>query len=110
MQPSSVWICQTLLSATLAYYNRSKPVMVQMDASEYGLGAALIQSGHPIAFASKALTDIGTHYANIERECLSVCFSLKTFHNYIYGRHITVQNDHKLMEMDSAKAYPCSTP
>ena len=53
-------------SASLAYYDRSKPVVVQTDASEYGLGAALIQSGHPIAFASKMLAEIETHYANIE--------------------------------------------
>ena len=64
------WICQTLVNATLVYYDRSKPVIVQMDASKYGLGAALIQSGPPIAFASKTLTDIETHYANIEWGCL----------------------------------------
>ena len=63
------WICQALLSATLAYYNRSKPVIMQMDASKYELGAALIQSSHPIAFASKMLTDIEIHYANIESVC-----------------------------------------
>ena len=65
-------ICQTLLSVTLAYYNRSKSVVVQTDASEYGLGAALIQSGCPIAFTSKTLTDIETHYANIERVSVSM--------------------------------------
>ena len=52
------WIYQTLLNATLLYYGRLKPVVVQTDAREYGLGAALIQSSHPIAFASKTLTDI----------------------------------------------------
>ena len=59
-------ICQTLLNAALVYYDRSKPVIVQTDASEYGLGAALIKSGHPIAFASKTPNNIGTHYVNIE--------------------------------------------
>ena len=49
------WICQTLLSATLAYYDRSKPVIVQTDACEYRLGATLIQSSHPIAFPVKCL-------------------------------------------------------
>ena len=54
-KPGSV---QTLLNATLAYYDRTNPVIVQTDASAYGLGAALIQSSHPIAFASKTLTDM----------------------------------------------------
>ena len=48
------WICQILLNATLAYYDRSKPV-VQTDTNNYGLRAALIQSSCLIAFASKTL-------------------------------------------------------
>ena len=72
---------------------------MQTDASEYGLGSAFIQSGHPIAFASKMLTDIETHYVNTERQCLSVCFSLRKFHTYLCGRHVIAENDHKLLEM-----------
>ena len=101
------WICLTLLNATLAYY---EPVVVQMDASDYGLGAALIQSGCPIAFTSKPLTDTGTHYPNIEQECLSVCLSLEMFHTHIYGRHVTVENDHKLLEMIQHKSIDVAPP
>ena len=60
------WICQTLLKVTLAYYDRTKPAMIQTYASEFRLGAALLQGGQPIAFASKTLTDVESHYANIE--------------------------------------------
>ena len=104
------WICQTHLNATLAYYDRSKPVVVQMDASKYGLGDTLIQSSCPIAFASETLTDVQTHYANIERECLSVCFGLEKFHSYIYGRHVTVENDYKLLEMIQHKPIHAAPP
>ena len=93
------WICQTLLKVTLAYYDRTKPVVIQTDASEFGLGTALLQGGQPIAFSSKTLTDIESCYANIERECFSVCFGLEKFHTYIYGRHVLIENDHKLLEM-----------
>ena len=54
------WICKTLLNTTLAYFDCTKPVVIQTDASEYGLGAALLQDGRPIAFASKTLTDVET--------------------------------------------------
>ena len=74
------WICKTLLNTTLTYFDHTKPVVIQTDASEYGLGAALMQDGKPIAFASKTLTDVETRYANIEHECLSVCFVLEKFH------------------------------
>ena len=73
--------------------------MIQTDTSKFGLGAALLQGGWPKAFASKTLTEIESHYANIERECLSVCFGLEKFHTYIYGRHVLIENDHKPLEM-----------
>ena len=63
----------------------------------------MLQSSHPIALASKILNDIETHYAIIECECLSVYFSLERFHTYIYGRHVIVENDHKLVEMIQQK-------
>ena len=85
------WICNTLLKTTLAYYDMTQPLVLQTDASEYGLSAALLQNNRPIAFASKTLTDIETRYANIERECFSVCYGLEKFHTYIYAKHITVQ-------------------
>ena len=74
-----------------------------MNASEYGLGEALIQSSRPIAFATKMLTDIKTHYANIERECMSVCFGQEKFHTYLYGRHVIINNDDKTLEMIQQK-------
>ena len=77
----------------------SKPVVVETDASKFGIGAALLQGGWPIAFTSKTLSDIESHYANIEREYLSVCFGLEKFHTYIYGRHVLIENDHKWLEM-----------
>ena len=42
---------------TLRYFDPSQPVTIQVDASQVGLGAALLQNGKPIAFASKALTE-----------------------------------------------------
>ena len=102
-----VWICQTLLKVTLAYYDWSKPMVVQMD--EYGLGATLIQGSHPIAFAIKQ-TDIETCYTNIERECLSVCFGLEKFHTYFSCRQVFLENDHKQLEMIQHKPIHVAPP
>ena len=35
-QHLKAWIYQTLLNGTLAYYDRSKPFIVQTDATKYG--------------------------------------------------------------------------
>ena len=104
------WICNTLLKTTLAYYDKTQTLTIQTDASEYGLGTALLQNNKPIAFASKTLTDVETRYANIEHECLSVVFGLEKFHTYIYGRHITVFNDHKPFEMITKKPIHAAPP
>ena len=49
----------------LKYFNPTKPTELSVDASSKGLGAVLIQEGHPITYASKALTQTQQHYAQI---------------------------------------------
>ena len=39
-----------------------------------------------------------------------MCFGLEKFHIYIYGRHVTVQNDPKLLEMNQQKAIHAAPP
>ena len=60
----------TSANQLLRYYDQTKPVTAQTDASQRLLDTCLVQEGQPIAFASKSLTDIETRYANIKRELL----------------------------------------
>ena len=39
----------------LRYYDVNKPITVQCDASQSGLGAVLLQDGQPVCYASRAL-------------------------------------------------------
>ena len=61
----------------LAYYDVSKPVVIQCDASQTGLGAALLQEGCPVAYSSRVMTPIEQNYAQIEKELLSISTSLE---------------------------------
>ena len=106
-------IKQLLKRATakpLGYYDRQKAVIVQADASLRGLGAALIQDGRPIAFASKSLTGAESRYANIERELLTVVFACIRFNTYLQGCRFTVQSDHKPLEMIHLKSLHNAPP
>ena len=76
---------------------------IQVDASQVGLGTALLQNGKPIAFASKAFTKTECRYVNIEREMLAAVFGAERFHTYIYGRSFTIESDHKPLESISRK-------
>lgn len=79
----------------LRYFDPSKPVTLSVDASKSGLGAACLQDGFPVAYASRALTEAETRYAQIEKELLSATFACRKFHDFIYGRQATVETDHK---------------
>ncbi len=72
---------------------------IQCDASQTGLGAALLQNGQPVAYASRALTQAETRYAQIEKELLAIVFACERFDTYIYGRKlVTVETDRKPLE------------
>ena len=88
---------------TLRYFDSRKPVVIQVDASQKGLGAALLQDGHPVAFASKALTPTEQRYANIEHEMLACVFRAEQFHTYVFGRSFTIESDHKPLEQINLK-------
>ena len=72
-----------------------KPVTIQVNASGKGLGAALIQDDGPVTFASKVLTPTEQCYANNERELLACVFGAECFWTYVFGRHFTIESDHK---------------
>ena len=83
---------------TLTYFNVEDETVIQVDASSRGLGAVLLQNNKPIAFASKSLSDTEQRYANIERELWAVVFGCERFHTYVYGKHFTIESDHKPLE------------
>ena len=91
---------QLIASApTLCYYDVTQTWMLQVDTSEYGLGAALLQHGQPVAFASRSPSESERRYAQIEKECLAICFGMIRFDQYVYSKNnITAESDHKPLE------------
>ena len=80
----------------LKYYDIKEDVTIQCDASETGLGAVLMQNGQPIAYASRALTDTETRYAQIEKELLAIVWSTNKFDQCILGRELVhIESDHE---------------
>ena len=82
---------------------------IQTDASKDGIGSVLLQSGRPVAYSSRSLTDTEKEYAQIEKEMLAIVHAIKKFHLYIYGRRFTVMTDHKpllaIMQKPISKIY-----
>ncbi|GFX68488.1 hypothetical protein TNCV_2431951 [Trichonephila clavipes] len=77
----------------------TQPYIIRTDASNYALGAVLLQGEgsdeHPIEYASRLLTPAERNYSTTEREALAVVWALKKFRGYIEGTEITVASDHQ---------------
>lgn len=81
---------------TLQYFDPTQPVVIQTDASTAGIGAALLQHGKPVAYASRSLTKCEQSYVPLELECLAIVFGADRFDQYIFGhRDATIHTDHE---------------
>ena len=73
--------------------------VVRCDASDVGIGAALLQWHDsllmPCAFASRKLLDRERNYPIIERECLAIVFAVTKFERLLLFSRFVVQTDHK---------------
>lgn len=86
-------------SPVLAYFDPKKPIIIQSDASQDGLGAVVLQDGRPVAYASRSLRNSEQQYAQIVKECLSILFACTRFSQLITGcGKITAQTDHRPLE------------
>ena len=77
----------------------AKDVTLKVDASYGGLGATILQEDGPVAYASKAMTVTQKNWAYIEKEMLAIVFGCSRFHQYVYGKKIRVETDHKPLEV-----------
>ena len=89
-----------LLCAPILKYpdfsSTAKPFQLFTDASATGIGAVLEQSGHVVAYTSRALSSLEQNYSVIQKEGLAVVHALKQFCHYLLGRHFSIITDYAL--------------
>lgn len=57
-----------------------------------------MQNGKVIAYASRKLKDHEKNYPNHDLDLATVVFTLKTLRHYLYGLHVDVFSDHKILQ------------
>lgn len=87
-----------MIEPVLGYYDVTKEITLSVDASQNGLRAVLLQDEGPIAYASKTLNETQCQYAQIEKELLAILYGCERFRQYIYGKSVVVETDHKPLE------------
>ena len=84
----------------LVHFDPDLPLKVTTDASDYGIGGVMSHvmvdgKEKPIAYISRTLTESEKNYSQIEKEALSIIWSVTKFNNYLYGRKFILKTDHK---------------
>ena len=87
----------------LRHPDLSQPFYVVCDASNFGIGAVLMQKYNdklcPCEYWSKLFGDNEKHWHVSEKEVAAIVFSLEKWQKYLLGRHFYVFTDHKNLEV-----------
>jgi len=86
----------------LAFPSDTGPFRLECDASNFATGAVLSQQQedgafHPIAFMSKAFTDVERNYQIYDKEMLAIIRALEEWRHFLEGatEQIEIRTDHK---------------
>ena len=82
----------------LALPNLRYPFEIQTDASDYAMGAVLLQHGKPIAFHFETFNGIVTNYPTYDKELYALVQSIKKWKHYLMGKEMIIHTDHQPLQ------------
>jgi hypothetical protein len=82
-------------SPVLALPNFERSFTIETDASESGVGAVLMQDGHPLAFLSKALGPKTRGLSTYEKEFMAILLAVQAWRPYLQFHEFTILTDQR---------------
>ncbi len=79
----------------VAFPNYNLAFHIHTDASNYQMGAIVIQQKRPVVYWSCKLTETQQNQHTLEKELLSLVMVLKELHSMLLGTELFVYTDHK---------------
>ena len=80
--------------ALLSFPDFTKPFHLYSDASDWQLGATVVQEGKPLGFYTRKLNSAQKNYTVGERELLGIVEGLKAFEGILRGQDVVIHTDH----------------
>ena len=79
----------------LTLFNLQKPFEVEIDKSEYAMGAILLQEGKPICYDYETFSGAILNYPNYDKEMYELVQAIKNWKHYLMGKETIIHIDHQ---------------
>ena len=86
-----------IAAPVLALPNFQQTFVLEIDACKDGIGAVLMQQGHPVAYLSKGLCLKNQALSTYEKECLAILMAVDKWRPYLQHQHFIIRTDQQAL-------------
>lgn len=82
----------------LVFPDSTIPFVVETDTCDMGIGAVLLQKGHPITYFSKKLSNLQQRASTYSKELWEITEVVQKWRHYLLGGEFVISTDHRSLK------------